>query len=92
VVFRFAVAPAETGEDIDRGQLLVLNPHELVYMQDPLAASHNYGEDVVIVPRARLTQARVRDDRLEIAACGARVALPMAPDLLQEATRWLSAT
>ena len=90
VAFRFAVSPRSTRDDIDRGQLLVLSAHELLYLCDPPEASHNYGEDSFIVPRPRITRVRVREKYLEVASNGARLPLPMAPELRQAAARWLS--
>ena len=90
VAFRFAVTPGKSRDDVQRGQLLVVNPHELVYMFDPLEASHNYGEDSFIVPRPRITRVRVREKYLEVASNGARLSLSMAPELREAAARWLS--
>ena len=60
-------------------------------MCDPPGASHNYGEDTLVVPRARIARARVREGHLEVTSSGARVSLWMVPDLLEAAARWLSA-
>jgi hypothetical protein len=90
VAFRFAVSPRSTRDDIDRGQLLVLSPHELLYFCDPPEASHNYGEDSFIVPRPRISRVRVREKYLEVASNGARLSLSMAPELRQAAACWLS--
>jgi hypothetical protein len=60
-------------------------------MCDPPEASHNYGEDTLVVPRARIDRARVREGHLEVTSSGARVSLWMVPDLLEAAARWLSA-
>ncbi len=90
MAFRFAVTPRSSRDDIDRGQLLVVNPHELLYLCDPPEASHNYGEDSFIVPRPRITRVRVREKYLEVASNGARLSLRMAPELRQAAARWLS--
>ncbi len=90
VAYRFAVTPRSSRDDIDRGQLLVVNPHELLYLCDPPEASHNYGEDSFIVPRARITRVRVRERYLEVASNGARLSLTMAPELRQAAARWLA--
>ncbi len=90
VAFRFALTPRSTRDDIDRGQLLVLSPHELLYLRDPPEASHNYGEDSFIVPRPRISRVRVRERYLEVASNGARLSLSMAPELRQAAARWLS--
>jgi hypothetical protein len=89
VAFRFAVQPPAPGNDVGRGQLLVINPHELVYLCDPREASHNYGEDSVIVPRPRITRVRVRDRYLEVASNGARLCLDMAAELREAAALWL---
>jgi hypothetical protein len=89
LAYRFAVNPRSRGDDIERGQLLVLSPHELLYLCDPPEASHNYGEDSFIVPRPRITRVRVRERYLEVAANGARLCLSMAPELRQAAARWL---
>lgn len=90
VAFRYAVVRRCSRDDIDRGQLLVINPHELLYLCDPEEASHNYGEDSFIVPRPRITRVRVREKYLEVASNGARLSLRMAPELRQAAARWLS--
>jgi len=90
VAFRFATAPGKSPHQRDQGQLLAVNPHELVYMCDPPEASHNYGEDSFIVPRPRITRVRVREKYLEIAANGARFTLPMAPELREAAARWFA--
>jgi hypothetical protein len=89
LTFRFAVTPKSTRDDIDRGQLLVVSPHELLYLCDPPEASHNYGEDSLIVPRPRISRVRVRERYLEVASNGARLSLSMAPELRQAAARWL---
>ena len=88
VTYRFTVEPAAPGEDVRRGQLLVLTPHELVYLCDPREASHNYGEDSFTIPRQRITRVKVRDRYLEVAANGARLRLDMAPELRQAAAEW----
>ena len=90
VVFRFAVVPGKSSDDVERGQLLVVNPHELVYLCDPPEASHNYGEDSFVVPRPRITRVRARERYLEVASNGARLSLFMAPELREAAARWLS--
>jgi hypothetical protein len=90
VAFRFAVAPGRTRDDVDRGQLLAVNAHELVYMCDPPEASHNYGQDSCIVPRPRISRVRAREKYLEVASNGVRLSLAMAPELREAAARWLS--
>ena len=92
MAFRFAVASRSIGDDVDRGQLLVVSPHELVYLFDPIEASHNYGQDSFVVPRARITRVKVREKHLEIACNGARLSLRMAPELSEAAARWLAAS
>jgi hypothetical protein len=89
VAFRFATETSASGDEVGRGQLLVINPHELVYLCDPREASHNYGEDSFIVPRPRITRVRVRERYLEVASNGARLCLDMAPELRQAAAHWL---
>jgi hypothetical protein len=90
LAFRFAVMPRRAGDDIERGQLLVVNPHELLYLCDPPEASHNYGEDFFIVPRPRITRVRARERYLEVASNGARLSLSMTSELRAAAARWLS--
>jgi hypothetical protein len=90
VAFRVAIAPRKSRQELDRGQLLVVNPHELVYMCDPPEASHNYGEDSFIVPRLRISRLRVREKYLEVASNGARFTLAMAPELREAAARWFA--
>jgi hypothetical protein len=90
VAFRFAMELGKSRLDIERGQLLVVNPHELVYMRDPPESSHTYGEDSFIVPRPRITRVRDREKYLEVASNGARFSLSMAPELREAATRWFA--
>ena len=90
VTFRFAHAPRASRQDVDRGQILVVNPHELVYMCDPPEASHNYGADSFIVPRPRITRVRDREKYLEVASNGARLSLAMVTELRQAGARWFA--
>ncbi|MGO9310535.1 MAG: hypothetical protein ACLQDL_16130 [Spirochaetia bacterium] len=90
VAFLFATAPGCSHGERERGQLLAVNPHELVYMCDPPEALHNYGEDSFIVPRPRITRVRVRESYLEVASNGARFTLTMAPELREAAARWFA--
>jgi hypothetical protein len=90
IAFRFAVAPKRHRDDVERGQLLVVNPYELEYFCDPLEASHNYGVDSHIIPRRHITRVRVRERYLEVASNGARLCLSMAPELREAAARWLT--
>ncbi|OHD23196.1 MAG: hypothetical protein A2V99_09085 [Spirochaetes bacterium RBG_16_67_19] len=90
LTYRFTMTPKSGRDDIERGQLLVVSPHELLFLCDPPEASHNYGEDSFIVPRPRITRVRAREKYLEVASNGARLSLRMAPELRQAAARWLS--
>ena len=90
VAFRFATVPGKSLRERGRGQLLAVNPHELVYMCDPPEASHNYGADSFIAPRARITRVRVREKYLEVASNGARFSLSMAAELREAAVRWFA--
>jgi hypothetical protein len=90
VRFCFAHAPRASRQDVSRGQILVVNPHELVYMCDPPEASHTYGADSHIVPRQCITRVRDRDTYLEVASNGARLSLPMVPELRRAGARWFS--
>jgi hypothetical protein len=90
VAFRFATTPGKFRHERERGELLAVNPHELVYMCDPPEASHGYGEDSFIVPRARITRVRVRETYLEVGSNGARFSLSMAPELREAAARWFA--
>jgi hypothetical protein len=83
----FGVAAWEFRDDIERGQLLVVNPYEVISLCDPIAASHNYGEDSLIVPRHRISRVRFREKHLELVSNGARLALPVAPALREAAAR-----
>jgi hypothetical protein len=90
VASRFTIVPRRSRDDVERGQLLVVNPYELVYMCDPLESSHNYGEDSFIVPRSRITRIRAMARYLEVASNGARFSLTMEPALREAAARWLA--
>jgi hypothetical protein len=90
VAFRFATEQGKSRLDVERGQLLVVNPHELVYMRDPLESTHTYGEDSFIVPRPRITRVRDREKYLEVASNGTRFSLSMASELREAATRWFA--
>lgn len=87
---RFVTVPGMRRQAALRGQLLVLNPHELVYMRDPPKAPGTFGEDSFIVSRARVAGVRIEDDSLVVSANGVDVPLPMAPALREEAVRWLA--
>ncbi len=89
VAFRFACVPGLSRRAPSRGQLLVLNPYELLYLCDPVAAPGNYGEDSFILPRSRITDVRPQGGNLEVDANGAHFSLSMAPALSEAAVRWL---
>jgi hypothetical protein len=88
VAFRFAVEPGRYPGEPDRGQLLVVNPYELVFLRDPAESPHTYGEDSFIAPRTSISRVRVREKYLELASNGARFSLSMAPRLREAAARW----
>jgi hypothetical protein len=90
VDFCFANAPRKSHDDIERGQLLVLNPHELVYMCDPAYASHQYGADSFILPRSRITAVRVYENKLKVTSNGTRFSPPMVSELCKAAARWFA--
>ncbi len=87
---RFAVASRRHRDDVERGQLLVVNPYELEYICDPVEVTHNYGVDSHIIPRRHITRVRVRERYLEVSSNGARLSLSMAPELRAAAAQWLS--
>jgi hypothetical protein len=91
VAFRFAVEPGRYPNEPDRGQLLVVNPHELVFLRDPAESPHAYGEDSFIAPRTCISRVRVREKYLELASNGARFSLSMAPGLREAAAGWFAA-
>ena len=87
-VFRFASVSPRSRREAPLGQLLVLNPYELVYMRDPPDTGVRYGVDAFIIPRSRLgepaghaTDAKIRGQR-------PMSLLPMPPQLREAASRW----
>ena len=90
VTFRFATAPGKSRHERERGQLIAVNAHELVFMCDPPESSHTYGENSFIIPRPRITRVRDRQKYLEVASNGARFSLSMAPELREAAARWFA--
>ena len=90
VAFRFATAPRKSRHERERGELIAVNAHELVFMCDPPEPTHSYGEDSFIVPRPRITRVRNREKYLEVASNGARYSLPMAAELREAAARWFA--
>jgi hypothetical protein len=89
VAYRFATVPGKSRYDIERAQLLVLNPHELIYLCDPVETSHPYGEDSFIIPRARISAVRIGEESTGFTSNGIHFSLPMASELRQGAARWL---
>jgi CRP-like cAMP-binding protein len=88
VVSRFASVRRRLRRAAERGQLLALNPFELVYVFDPVESMERYGEDSFTVPRARMTGVRIQDEELEVSSNGVRFLLSMAPPLREAAIRW----
>ena len=88
VVFSFASVPGRSRRDPSNGQLVALNPFELVYLREPFESSGRYGVDSVVVPRSRVTEVREQPDGLAISSNGATIALSMAPLLRGAALRW----
>jgi hypothetical protein len=89
VAFRFARVPRRRRRATPRGQLLVLNPRELVYLCDPPESDEEYGVDSFIVPRSLVAGISTRNGNLEIVAKGARFSLSMSPGLSDAALQWL---
>ncbi|MGA2642555.1 MAG: hypothetical protein ABSG21_16825 [Spirochaetia bacterium] len=90
VVSRFARVPGWPRHAAERGQLLVLNPFELVYVCDPTDSVGQFGEDSFVVPRSHITGIHIRENNLEVSSNGARFLLSMAPPLCEAAIRWLT--
>jgi hypothetical protein len=89
VAFRFARVPRRRRKDPLRGELLVLNPRELVYACDPADAQAEYGVDSFIVPRSLVAGISAGEGGLDITAKGTRFSLSMAPELSAAAVQWL---
>ena len=89
MAFRFTQLLGKSSRDIERAQLVVLNPHELVYLRDPVETSYRYGKDSSILPRSRIRAVQVREKNLEICSNGVRFSLSMTPELCQAAAQWL---
>jgi hypothetical protein len=94
VAFRFAESPKRSRYDVEHGQLLVLNPYELVSMSDPVDSDSmdNLGEDSLIVPLSRISEVQIQEKDLAITANGVHFRLAMLPELCEAATRWLEIT
>jgi len=88
VVHSFASVRGRSRE-LDRGQLLVMNPYELVYLCDPTESTERYGVDSFVVPRSKITAAHVQENCLEVTSNGARIEISMAPSLCEAAIRWM---
>lgn len=89
VAFSFARVPGRSRHEAERRQLLALNPFELVYLCDPTESTERYGVDSLIVPRSRITGARMQGNGLEVSSNGANILLSMAPPLREAAVRWI---
>jgi hypothetical protein len=88
VAFRFHTAPKTSRHGHARGELLVLNPYELVYLCDPPDSLHQYGEDSFIIPRARMSEVRAGEKAALVTSRGARLSITMAPALSRAAAAW----
>jgi len=86
---RFAEVPGPTRREKAIGQMVALNPYELVYLSEPLEAADRYGVDCSTVPRSRMTSVRVHESDFEVVSNGACLRLPMAPALRDAAMSWL---
>lgn len=84
----FASVPGRTRREAKQGQLLVLNPFEMVYLCDPTESTERYGVDSHVVPRSRITGVQVQEDNLAVSANGAHMMLPMALPLREAAVQW----
>jgi hypothetical protein len=58
-------------------------------MRDPPDSIHRYGQDSIVIPRTRISNAAGREEALEVFANGSRLRLPMAADLVASAVEWL---
>ncbi|MGO9310842.1 MAG: hypothetical protein ACLQDL_17675, partial [Spirochaetia bacterium] len=90
VVFSFASVPGWSRRSAERGQLLVLNPFELVYICDPVESMEQYGDDSFVVPRSRMTGLEIQGDSLHVSSNGASFLLSMSEPLRAAAIRWLA--
>jgi hypothetical protein len=89
VIYSFAFVRGKSRDEIQRRQLIALNPFELVYLSDPMESTERYGVDSFVIPRSRITEAQVRDNGLEVCSNGARIPISMAPALREAAMKWL---
>jgi hypothetical protein len=88
VAFRFHNRPKRSRHDHERGELLVLNPYELIYLCDPPDSLHQYGEDSFIIPRSRMSEVRTVEKAAAVTSNGARISIAMAPALSRAAAAW----
>jgi len=87
--FRFCnTVPKRSRHGQQRGELLVLNPYELVYLCEPLESFGQYGEDSFIIPRSRMTAAQATQEGLAVTSNGAHLSVSMAHALSQTAVTW----
>jgi hypothetical protein len=89
VAFRF-VRGSEAAGDGGKDLIIAVNPWELVYMRDPPDSIHRYGQDSIIIPRARIANVACREEALEVFANGCRLRLPMDTDLAKAAIEGLA--
>ena len=88
VAFRFHLTPKKSRHGHERGELLVLNPYELVYLCDPLDALHQYGEDSFILPRSRMSDVQAGEKAAAVTSNGAHLSIAMSPALSVAAAAW----
>jgi hypothetical protein len=91
VAFRFAESPKRSRHSVEHGELLVLNPYELVSMSDPVNSDSvdNLGADSLIVPLSRISDVQIQENDLAITVNGVHFRLTMLPKLCEAAARWL---
>ncbi len=88
VISSFVSVRGKSRDEPHRGQLIALNPFELVYLCDPMESTERYGVDSFIIPRARITGVQVMDEGLEVCSNGANVPIPMSRSLRETAVKW----
>ncbi len=85
---RFASVAEKARRGAPRGQLVVLNPREFMFLCEPAGATNRYGVDTFIIPRERVTGVKAGAEGLEVIAQEARFSLSMAPVLAETAESW----
>jgi hypothetical protein len=89
VAFRFTTTPRASRSGAARAHMLVLNPHEIVYTEDPF--DDPYGTDSFVISRSSISSARTQGECLSVDSNGAHFLLPMMPELRDAAIQWLTA-